>query len=249
MLIPSIVIFVLALVGLPEIFTKRSFHIFSWLGILGFFFLIGVIRPSLVEDPLRTLGYLFAPLCLIAGIGVSSLSFRISPHPNLSRVGIIGISLFCTCSLILTFPAPVFLGFTPHPNDILFDERQYTIAHSEDEIEGIRWLAAHHEGGTIYTDTNIYYATLWITQDGGIRAEKHPDRLNPEQFKNDETSYILISDRMFTTAKFGGWLYEKPTPVSGEEYQRITTFGTLIYEKGDLKIFQFPRILYKKPYY
>jgi hypothetical protein len=240
MILPSLILFGLSLLGLRKICSRHSFHILTWLCALSLFFIVGVIRPSLVEDPLRTLGYLFAPLCLIAGSGVIEIKKHYTQMKTFSSILPLFLALFCTLSLIFTFPAPILLGFNPSPDHPLYDERQYTISHPENEIEGIRWLAQHHENGTIYTDTNIYYATLWITQDGSLKAEKRPDRLNPGQFKTNENSYVLISDRMFTSAKFGEWLLGKARPLSQEEYQQIVTNTTRIYKKEDFEIFLHP---------
>lgn len=240
MLISSIVIMILALRGLPWILTKTNFHLFCWTSALGIFFIIGIWRPALVVDPLRILSYLFAPLCLMAGAGYSSLIQNTISWSHLPRVGSLSLALICTISLIFTFPAPIFLGFYPQPDHILYDERQYTIAHPEEEIEGIKWLSENHKKGTIYTDTNIYYATLWITQDGSITAKKLPDRLNPMQFNPDENSYVLISDRMFITAKFGEWLYGKSKPLSLSEYQQVESNTTRIFKKGGFEIFLRP---------
>lgn len=240
MLISSIIIMILALRGLPCILTRKNFHLFCWAGTLGLFFIIGIWRPALVVDPLRILTYLFAPLCLMAGVGFSSLINNTLSWKHLSRIGILVLAFFCTISLIFTFPAPVFLGFYPEPGSLLYEERQYTIAHPEEEIEGIRWLSENHKNGTIYTDTNIYYATLWITQDGSLAAQKLPDRLNPSQFKPDENSYVMISDRMFTTAKFGEWLYDTSKPLSRGEYLQVESNTTRVYKKEGFEIFLHP---------
>ena len=240
MLISSIIIMILALRGLPGILTRGNFHILCWAGALGVFFIIGIWRPALVVDPLRILSYLFAPLCLMAGVGYTALIQKFHSWHHFSSIGTIFLALFCTFSLIFTFPAPVLLGFYPQQDNILYEERQFTIAHPEDEIEGIRWLSENHRNGTIYTDTNIYYSSLWITQDGSITAQKLPDRLNPGQFKPDENSYVLISDRMFTTAKFGEWLYDTARPLSISEYQQVESNTTRVYKKGGFEIFLHP---------
>jgi hypothetical protein len=237
MLLSSIILFGLSLLGLSDVFTRKNFHIVSWLSVLGILFIIGTLKTSLVVDPLRILGYLFAPLCLTAGAGVTHLLSRFLCHQNASRFLIMGISIFCAMSLVFTFPTPVLLGFTAPIGHVLYDERQYTIAHPASEIEGIQWLSENHQNGTIFTDTNIYYSSLWITQDGTLQAEKEPDRLNPDQFKPGRNNYVLISERMFTTAKFGEWLYEKSTPVSVDEYLEVVSNSTLIYEKDGFQIF------------
>ncbi|HWQ66365.1 MAG TPA: glycosyltransferase family 39 protein [Methanospirillum sp.] len=236
MLLPSLILFLIALSGLGSILLGRKFPVFFWMSTLTVYFIIGILKPSLVEDPLRTLGYLCAPLCLIAGIGSARLYEKPTRISGTTLVTL-GLTIFCTISLVLTFPALVFLGIIVPPGHLLYDERQYTINHPESEIEGIRWLAENHKNGTIYTDTNIYYATLWMTQDGTIRSEKHPDRLSPDQFKPDEYSYTLISERMFTTAKFGEWIWGEARPLSVDEYQKVVNTSEQIYAKDGFWIF------------
>ena len=226
----------LVLAGLPRFLSAERFPLLAFAMVPALMLILGMTRAvpgidllwSSQIDPLRFLGFLWPPLALIAGAGLSgSFGNRALLQPALITVFII--------SLVTVFPSLVFAGTAFEPGNPWFDNRSLIISHPASEVQAIQWYGAVKPAGNLTSDRYAFSAARWLNTQGTRVFE--PVRRPPGGSAGDSW---LITSRMERYANFIEWITQEARPVTRQERRRMDIQDIRMYDNGDAVVYHLP---------
>lgn len=223
----GVIMIFLAIAGLYKFLNLEKMPILAWCAGISLMLIFSIIGIYHAEDPLRFIEFIYPPLCIIAAVGFVTI-FR-----NLkSQHRAVIMSLICLFSLVFAFPSPVFWGQNYPPTDIRHDDRGWIIEHPKSEIMAIDLLNANGEGGQLYTDRYVGYASMQLDN----FSIDFNQRLDPDRFSGQD-DFALVTSRMMKYAEFGEWLLKENHPMKEDEVKKIDEKTSRIYDNGESQIY------------
>jgi len=230
----------LSLIGLYYFLEIDRIHILAWITVLALILVVSMSHIVPFFDPLRFMEFIYIPLAIIAGFGIT----RIAKVPCFSKLLPLGLAVFVVISVVTSFPSIVFLGKSFEPGNPLSDTRSWVIQHQHSEISAINWLNDSRANGVVETDAYAGYAARGIIFSGSPTIQStFPFTRDNGYLQSTDTNaqqhYLLILSRMMEYSEFGFQWQQKKEPLNDADLLKINKECNILYTNGNAKVYSY----------